>query len=489
MLTLLAAAPIVAVLTLMLAAGWSAARAGTVGLVVAIALGLAFFDQGQIGPVRTLTGAGAEAAFTSITILWIVYPALCIHALQVRMGQIAVLQQAMTQISGGDQVLQVLLIGWFFALFIEGAAGFGTPIALTAPLLVALGLNPVTALATALIGHAAGVSFGAVGTPILPQIAATGLDGRTLALVPALLHAALAWVLVLAVLRGLGMHRRRWRTGLVAAAAFVLPSGTIALTLGPELPTLGGALIGGSAFAIWLQQRTGGKAPSGLPQALAPYLALIALVVLTRLPGLREILSGPVLDWRLWDHFQGSFAPLFHPGSLLALAFAIGAGLQHAPIDQVRGALREAAVQLAPVVLALLIMLGLARVLVHGGLIDHLAEGATLAVGTAWPLAAPFVGALGTFVTGSATTSNILFTELQARVADNLGLSAPLILGAQSFGAAVGNILCPHNIVAGCATVGLAGREAEILRRTVGIGLLYAGLGGVATLIMAVLWT
>ncbi|MEM7643275.1 MAG: L-lactate permease [Pseudomonadota bacterium] len=489
MLVAAAATPIVAVLALMLAAGWSAARAGAVGLALAVGLGLTLFDLGELGPVRALAGPGLEAAFTTATILWIVYPALCIHALQLRIGQIAVLEHAMTEISGGDRVMQVLLIGWFFALFMEGAAGFGTPVALAAPLLVALGLNPVTALTTALIGHAAGVSFGAVGTPILPQIAATGLDGRALAVVPALLHGGLAWVLMVAMLRGLGVGGHQRRAGALAAGAFLLPFVAIALAFGPELPTLGGALVGGGVFALWLHRRTGGAAPRGLALALAPYLALIALVILTRLPGPRDLLSGVVLDWELWGMFQGSFAPLFHPGTLLALAFVAGAAIQRASWAQMRGALNDAAVQLAPVIVALLVMLGLARILVHGGLIDHLAEGATHAFGTAWPLAAPFVGALGTFVTGSATTSNILFTELQARVAAELGLAAPLILGAQTFGAAVGNILCPHNIIAGCATVGLVGREGEVLRRTVGIGLLYAGLGGLATWGVAAVWS
>jgi lactate permease len=208
---------------------------------------------------------------------------------------------------------------------------------------------------------------------------------------------------------------------------------------------------------------------------LAPYLALVALVVVTRLPGLRETLAEIELAWALGD-YAGSFAPLYHPGTLLFGALAQGAGRDVGP------ALRDAGARIAPVVVALLVMLLLARVLVHGGLIDRLAVAAGEGLGPVWPLAAPLVGVLGTFVTGSATTSNILFTELQARIAGGLDLSLPLVLGAQSFGAAVGNILCPHNIVAGCATVGLVGREGEILRRTVWVGLAYALLGGLVAL-------
>jgi lactate permease len=122
--------------------------------------------------------------------------------------------------------------------------------------------------------------------------------------------------------------------------------------------------------------------------------------------------------------------------------------------------------------------------MVHGGLVDALADAAALAAGAAWPLFAPFVGLLGTFVTGSATASNILFSGFQQATAERLQLSTLALLGAQGFGAAVGNIVCPHNIIAAGATVNLTGKEGEVLRRTLGIALLYALLGGVLALLL-----
>ncbi|CUH34895.1 Glycolate permease GlcA [Jannaschia seosinensis] len=481
MLSALAAAPIAAVLVLMLLGGWSAAGAGSVGAGLAIVLALAAFDPAP-GAARMLMGAAAEAGFTTATILWIIWPALCIHALQTGTGRIAMLQAALERLSG-DNVARTLLIGWFFALFMEGAAGFGAPVALAAPLLVSLGLPPVRALTIALIGHAAGVSFGAVGTPILPQIAATDLSGRALAVVPALLHGALGWVLMLALLREMGAWR--WRLGLVAALAFFVPYVALALLFGPELPTLGGALIGGVGFALFLRIR-GGAASSGggatspgdLAMAFAPYLTLVVLIVVARLPGLREVLANADLSWGLWERFSGTFAPLYHPGTLLAVSFLGGWALQRPAFAEVRGAIGRGTRQVLPVVPALLVMLVLARILVHAGMIDQLARDAAKAFSGIWPPIAPLVGMLGTFVTGSATTSNILFTELQARIASELNLSLLLVLGAQTFGAAVGNIVCPHNVVAGCATIGLVGREGEILRRTLPVGLLYGLLGG-----------
>ena len=139
-----------------------------------------------------------------------------------------------------------------------------------------------------------------------------------------------------------------------------------------------------------------------------------------------------------------------------------------------------------PVLLALLAMLGLARLMVHAGMIEALAEAAEALRGGAWPLLAPATGALGTFVTGSATASNILLTDFQLATATALGLPALLLVAAQGFGAAVGNIICPHNIVAGGATVGLGGRESgEVLRRTLPACALYATLGGVLVFLVA----
>jgi lactate permease len=146
--------------------------------------------------------------------------------------------------------------------------------------------------------------------------------------------------------------------------------------------------------------------------------------------------------------------------------------------------MRLAALKLAPVTVALVAMLGLSRLMVYAGMVDALASAAALAAGAAWPLFAPFVGLLGTFVTGSATASNILFTDFQLATAERLELSVLALLGAQGFGAAVGNIVCPHNIIAAGATVNLTGKEGEVLRRTLGVALLYALLGGVLALLV-----
>ena len=206
---------------------------------------------------------------------------------------------------------------------------------------------------------------------------------------------------------------------------------------------------------------------------------LLGFILLTRLvPPLREALSGLTVEWQLWGEFRGSIAPLYHPGTMLLLGFVLGGLGRGARGAELAGALGRAARRLVPVVIALVAMLGLSRVMVHAGMIEALAAAAAASLGGAWPFFAPLVGVLGTFVTGSATASNILFTDFQRATALQLGVPVLAMVSAQGFGAAVGNIICPHNIIAGGATVGLAGREGEVMRRTIVACALYATAGG-----------
>lgn len=511
LLTGLAALPILTILVLMLGVHWSAARAGAVGLVVALLLAWVTFGYGQriyseIGMVFATVGALSEAVITAATILWIIIPALCLHQLQLRSGAIDTLRSAMSRLSDDPRII-ALLVAWFFALFIEGAAGFGTSIALAAPFLVSVGFRPVTAVTIVLIGHSVGVSFGAVGTPIIPQVEATGLSGAAIAQSTGLYHALLGWIMLISAmlvasreLNGQGKTgKSMWGWTALAAVLFLVPFFLISQFVGPELPTLGGAFVGGVGFvAVFglVQARAAGiEKPAipasddtpprmGLLAAASPYLILVLLVLVTRLiPPLQEMLSGIIWRYTLFETFSVSFQPLYQPGTLLFLSFLLGALCQRTSFTLLRDAVMAALGQIGAVTVALIAMLGLARIMVYSGMIEILAQTAANTAGPAWPLFAPFVGALGTFVTGSATASNILFTDLQVSTAQNLELSVLSTVGLQGFGAAVGNIICPHNIIAGGATVGLRGEEGAVLRRTLPACLLYATLGGIIAFI------
>ena len=494
-----AAVPILVVLGLMIGLDWPAARAGAVGALVALAVAAVAFDFGgaddPFGVSTGIAGVLTEAAFIAATIAGIIGPALGIHHLQERTGATTRLRAALAQLHPDPRV-GALVIAWFFSLFLEGAAGFGTPVALAAPFLVAAGFAPVAAVSAALVGHAVGVSFGAVGTPVAAQLAIVDLTGLELSRATAIYHLALGWVLMVALLRIIGRAYQGegppWRWGALAAVAFFVPFGAIALFVGPELPTLGGALIGVITFAVAARAGAADDAGAGevgddelsVLRAASPYLVLVALVLATRLvPGLRDQLERVEIAWSTDGGFEGSVRPLVHPAVMLSLAFVAGAVLQRTSWPTVRSAFWTATTRLGPVVVALVAMITIARTMSYAGMTAELAE-AGASTGWAWPFVAPAVGALGTFVTGSATASNVLFTELQEATAESAGLDTTTLLGAQGFGAAVGNIVCPHNIVAAVATVGLTGQEGVVLRRTFPVAIVYVALGGVLAFVL-----
>jgi lactate permease len=484
---LLAALPLALILAGMVALRRPAVQAGLAGLALALLLAVTVFDlagaaPGGLGP--SAAGTGLEALHSTAVILWIILPALALYEFQNRTGAILRIRDALGSLTT-DRRAQAILVAWFFGLFIEGAAGFGTPVALAAPLLVGLGYDPVRAVVLALLAHAAGVSFGAVGTPTLVQVELTGADPAALAGRVALIHALLGPGLLLLMLRLAGdgpLTRSDLANAAAAALAFFLPSVALAALAGPEVPSLGGALAGAALFVLFLRRRGGGRAPALGPLLpdLAPYLVILALVLATRLVDpLGDALRSVALDWTLPGGFSGRFEPLYHPGSLLFLGLGLGA-LLTGRAWAVGPSLRAALGRLLPVAAALGVMLVLSRVMVHSGMIATLAEAAAQ-TGPAWPLLAPAVGVLGTFITGSATASNILFTDFQTSAARALALPETALTAAQGVGSAVGNIVAPHNIIAGSATVGLSGREGDILRRTALPCLLYMLAAGAVT--------
>jgi lactate permease len=504
---LLAVFPLLLIVLLMLFWRWPAAGAGAAGLVTALAIGLGVFGYGmrvypELGISLAVGGALVEALFTTATILWIIGPAICLYNLQQATGGMEVLRNGLGQLSS-DRRMAALLVAWFFALFMEGAAGFGTPIALAAPFLVSAGFKPVEAVVLALIGHSAGVSFGAVGTPIIPQVEATGLSGAELARATGVYHSLLGWVMLVILVflvtqRGGSENKGKsiWFWALFAAAMFLLPFFLISRFVGPELPTLGGAFVGGTVFigAMLLFRPRAEARPMApvvegeklsLVRAAGPYLTLIALVLMTRLfSPVRDVVFPFEWRWSLGGVFSGGFRPFYHPGTLLWMAFLAGVFWLRASRTQVCAAMAKTVRQLGMVTIALAAMLGLARVMVHSGMIEVMAVAVAGMAGGAWPFFAPFIGVLGTFVTGSATTSNILFTDFQQAAAENGNLPVGTMVGAQGFGAAVGNIICPHNIIAGGATVGLKGEEGVVLRKTLPACLIYATLGGLLALLL-----
>ncbi|MCC5854092.1 MAG: L-lactate permease [Idiomarina sp.] len=499
--------PFVVILVCMIGLRWSALKAGLVALVATLAIVPVFLDV-SLAQVRNdiLPRSMFEAAVSSLSILWIIFGALCIYYAQLHQGAIARIQQQLQQLHPNPKV-SALFVAWFFSMFMEGAAGFGTSAALTAPFLVAAGYRPVIAVVLALWGHSLGVAFGAVGTPVITQsllVYGAAAPDMELLLSQAVLPYLIPTTFVLAIGLAWGctrfhvsyagqLHAALYKSaaglGTLAALCFLLPAVAVAYFLGPELPTLLGAVVGAALFSLLLRSRRGEAADlhvvaqdMSFARATAPYAVLILLVLVTRLvPEVKATLMS--VQWTFeWRGYQGMIPVLYHPGTLLVVSFVVGGLLQRQSAPALLSALVLAAKRVLTVLAPLFIMLLLSRVLVHGGAINQLGQQVAIVAGAFWPFWAPWFGVLGTFITGSATSSNILFSEFQRSAAEAGGHESIGLLGSQTIGAAIGNMVCPHNIIAAGATVNIQGNEGQVMKYTFPMAAILTTIAGVVAL-------
>jgi lactate permease len=549
-LSLLALAPILVVGILLAGLRWPAKRAMPVGFVIVVVIALLVWEMSP----TAVAASTVQGLLIAGTLLYIVFGALLLLETLTKSGAMSTIRAGFTSISP-DRRVQAIIIGWLFGSFIEGASGFGTPAAVVAPLLLALGFPAMAAVMVGLVIQSTPVSFGAVGTPVLVGLNG-GLSGNPaveervsvlgvsmpqyleqIGVQIALLHAAVGTLIPLALacmLTGFFGERRRfgdglaiWKFALFAAFAMTVPYVAVAAVLGPEFPSLLGGLIGlvivmfassrgflmpkkiwdfpprerwarswMGSLDIGADEVTGRKMSIWL--AWTPYVVVATLLVLTRtVAPLKEFLTS---GWRVVN-VEGIFGTgiaqglqyLYLPGFLFILTCLITYGLHRMSPAQIADSWKVAAGQLAGAAVALLFALPLVRVFINSGQTYNdsdmasmpvvLAEGAAAVAGGAWPAFAPWIGALGAFIAGSNTVSNLTFSLFQFSTAQEIGVVPETVVATQAVGGAAGNMITIHNIVAASATVGLIGREGDLIRKTVLPTIYYCLMAGGLSLV------
>jgi lactate permease len=533
-LSLLALAPLLAVGVLLVGLRWPAKHAMPVGYLLVVGLAVGVWG---LGPVQ-IAAASVEGLVIAAGLLYIIFGALLLLATLTASGAMHTIRSAFTRISP-DRRVQAIIVGWLFGSFIEGASGFGTPAAVAAPLMLALGFPAMAAVMVGLIIQSTPVSFGAVGTPVLvgvfggltgsPAVEAhLGVLGMTMgeylsfvAVRIAVLHAAAGTLIPLflvCMLTGFFGRNRRFSEGLVvwkfavfSAFAMTIPYVAVALLLGPEFPSLLGGLIGLSVVVFaaqrgfllpatvwdfapreeWEPSWMGKVDPAkdlasdrpsmGIVRAWTPYLLVAVILVLTRVPQLplQATLTGVTLSWRnlFGTGINASLQPLYLPGTMFLVVVGMTYLLHGMKLPQIVQSWRVASGQIVGAGVALLFALPLVRVFINSGptlntsglqsMPITLAEGAASIAGASWPFFAPWIGALGAFIAGSNTVSNLTFGLFQFATAQSIGVSPEIVVAAQAVGGAAGNMITVHNVVAAAATVGLLGQEGRLLRKTI----------------------
>lgn len=496
-----AALPILIVLLLMVGLRWGGQRAGPFGWLVAIAVAYAFFGlTWDVWWVSQLKGL-----LLSLYVLAVLWPALFLYNVANQTGGIRAIAQALERMMV-DRGLLLVVLTWAFSGMLEGLAGFGVPVAIVAPMLVGLGVSPVTAVAAVAVGHAWAVTFGDMGVIFQTLIAVVNMDGALLAPFAALLLGAACWACGIAAAFILGQGKRWLPVSLLAVLMSVTQYVLAVSSLSPLAALVAGAVgvIGGITLSMRKGTNNADVLPANRPVligALGSYGALALLMGAIALIGpLHDLLYTVV--WKAafpqvstlagFVTRAGSgqvFRPLVHPGTATFLIACLSyfayrrAGLCEP------GSWRKAASttwrSAAPISVGIIAMVGLSTAMDHCGMTMTLAQWISGIVGAAFPLVSPAIGMLGAFATGSNNNSNVLFAPLQQSAAILLSITPGVLLGAQTTGGSIGSMIAPAKIIVGCGTAGIKGRDGDVLRLTLPYGVVI-GLGmGLLALLLA----
>ncbi len=481
--------------------GHIAAIAGLAGaLIVAVTVwGMPI----KLAISSTLMGA----AFGLFPIVWIVVTAVWVYNMTVESGEFEIIKDSLARLTD-DRRLQALLIAYSFSCFIEGTAGFGTPVAIAAAMLVGLGFTPLWGAGVALIANTAPVAFGAIGVPIIVAASVSGLDqmavssiaGRQLSLLALIVP---FWVCI--TMCGFKRSMEVLPAILVSGICFAAVEFLLSNFHGPTLPDIGSAIASIVGLVLLLQVwrpkqtfRFEGEAPARLEgepypaaavlRAWGPYLVLAVFVFFWGLPEFKKVLNGIsgaifTFGWPALDGEIFKTAPIVRENTVYAAKYTFNwlsaggtaiflSGLVSIPLMPKYGFGRGIACffrtirQLVLPILTIALILGLAYLMNYSGMSASLGLAFTL-TGGFFPFCAPILGWLGVFLTGSDTSSCALFGGMQRDTAIAVGMSPELAVASNASGGTTAKMISPQSLSVATAATGMVGEEGNLFRFTI----------------------
>lgn len=476
--------------------------------------------------LREVNAAVIDGLLTAWTPILVIWGAIFLFHTMENTGEMTVIRKWLDGITR-NQVAQLMIIGWAFAFLIEGASGFGTPAAIAAPLLVGLGFQPLQVAMLTLVMNSVPVTFGAVGTPVWFGLGQLGLSEQQLleiGIKSAMIHTVAALIIPVLALRFVVSWKDiKKNIGFVYLSIFscVIPYLLLA-HVGYEFPSIVGGLIGlifsiifakkGVGMAKERRQKTLHFSLKTITKATFALWGTVVLLLITRIEPLKikallnstahsislnlqplaELLISPALVIQVKDILETgrnvthallyvpSIIPLFLISGLTFILFKAKKGVAQKTWSQSWQQIKKPILALLPalVFVKLLLMDGDQSIVILIG--QSLAN----LTGAWWQYLATYLGALGSFFSGSNTVSNLTFGGIQESIAQNLNLNLTTILAAQSVGGAMGNMVCINNIVAVCSVLGLVNKEGEIIKKTILPMLVYGVVAGVMTVFL-----
>ncbi|MGH0431881.1 L-lactate permease [Bacillus hominis] len=465
-------------------------------------------------------------------IAWIIIMSVFLYKISVKTGQFDVIRASVLSITN-DHRLLVILIGFSFGAFLEGAAGFGAPVAITAALLAGLGLNPLYAAGLCLIANTAPVAFGAMGIPITVAGQVTGIDPHKIGQMAGhqlpFLSLFVPFFIVF-LMDGFKGVRQTWPALFVAGSSFAITQFITATFLGPELPDITSALVSLVSLSLFLKvwqpkeiyqskeanSEVAATKATSMPKltvgkvvkAWSPFIILTVMVVIWsqsffkalfapggaleslvfkfEVPGLHNLVmkAEPIVNKPTPYEAILKLDVLSATGTAILIACIISMFILKMSAKDAVATFKETLNELKMPILSIGFVLGFAFIANYSGLSSTLAL-ALAGTGGLFPFFSPFLGWIGVFLTGSDTSANALFSNLQAITAQQVGVSEVLLVAANTTGGVTGKMISPQSIAIACAAVGLAGKESDLFRFTVKHSLFFVIIVGIMTYVQA----
>lgn len=511
---------------------WGAKKGMFVSSIIFIAVAYVVWGMG----IDIIGASIIQGAHKAITILFILFGAIMLLKILTYTGSMEIIKKGFQQISD-DKRIQAVIIGVLFVALIEGAAGFGTPAVVAGPLLMTLGFSPISAAVIALIGDSVPVSFGAVGTPVIVGLgnipgAGAGFFGRIAAYITrtdTVMMVLLPTIIVFVLTMNFGKKKELKSTleilpwTLMIGGVYAIVAILCAILLGPEfisiltpILTLGVAAITAKNKILlprnstWEMKSNDGDKPvkveefegviystKNLILAWVPYLLLVALLIATRVIKPLKAFALTAIDFGIKNIMgQGigsSWQVLYSPGAILLIAGLTALGVSTSKSKNIilkrsffdtMGSVKNAAIVLVFTLALVQTFVNSANSVVDTSMPSYLSNVLAGIFEQSWIFIAPFLGIIGSFITGSATVSTLTFSSIQYQVSQTVGINSFVVLAMQVIGGAAGNMICIHNVVAAATVVGLVDKEGEIIKKTLPPVLFYGIVTGVVGFIL-----
>ncbi len=458
--------------------------------------------------IDVLTGGLEGFAMAIWPICLVIVAAVFTYNLVVHTKNMELIKKMLTSVSKDKRIL-VLIISWGFGGFMEGMAGFGTAVAIPAGILCGLGFDPIFAAMICLVANTTPVAFGSIGIPTVTAANVTGFSPHMTASY-VVLQLAIMVILVPFFLvfitgkhegaKGLGDYKEILFITLMSGVSFLIPQYLTAKFIGAELPAVIGSVCSmavtiilakvmlkgkSSKFDVEIEEKEDERSLTVKDALVAwsPFILVLVFLLLTStlVPAIHDPLSAIKSNVPIYTGEGAApytFTWVATPGVLILIAAFIGGIIQKCPIGEIFGVLGKTIVQMLKTIITIMAVLATAKIMGYSGMTQSIADFIVRVTGSFYPLVAPLIGFIGTFVTGSSTSSSVLFSKLQASTGAELNINQIWLVAANTVGSTAGKIISPQSIAVATAATATVGKESEILTKVIKYFVLFAVIYG-----------